>query len=219
MRIHKEGYLIILIFGLLIGALDFGFCLITKSIPILYIIFISISIIFYFFVIRFFRHPIRKINNTDDNKIYCPADGKIVVIEEITENEYFKDNRIQVSVFMSPLDIHVNWYSIGGIIKYFKYHPGAHLVAYDPKSSIENEHTTIVIENSQKKEILLKQIAGKVARRIIYYAKKDIKINQGDELGFIKFGSRVDIILPLNAKILVNLEQKVKGNLTIIAEI
>ena len=219
MRIHKEGYLIILIFGLIIGLLDFGFYLITKLIPVLYIIFFSISIIFYFFVIRFFRHPKRKIVDINNNNVYCPADGKIVVIEEINETEYFNDKRIQVSVFMSPLNVHVNWYSIGGTIKYFKYHPGAHLVAYDPKSSTENEHTTTVIESPDKKEILLKQIAGKVARRIIYYAKKDIKINQGDELGFIKFGSRVDIILPLNAKILVNLEQKVEGNKTIIAEI
>ncbi len=219
MRIHKEGYIVILIFGLLIILIDTAFYLTTKTIPVLYITFFAISAIFYFFVIRFFRHPIRTIINKDNNKIYSPADGKIVVIEKITEPEYFNDERIQISVFMSPLNVHVNWYPIGGIIKYFKYHKGLHLVAYDPKSSTDNEHTTTIIENANKKEILVKQIAGKVARRIIYYAKKNLKINQGDELGFIKFGSRVDIILPLNAKILVKLDQKVEGNKTIIAEI
>lgn len=219
MRIHKEGYLTILIFGFLLSLLDFIVIYFAKLYPIIYIIFITLSILFYYFIIRFFRHPLRIITEKNNNKIYCPADGKVVVIEEITENQYFKDKRIQISVFMSPLNIHVNWLSIGGIIKYFKYNPGKHLVAYDPKSSTENEHTIVVIETPENKQILLKQIAGKLARRIVYYPKQGDIVEQGQELGFIKFGSRVDIILPLNSKILVNLNQIVEGNKTIIAEI
>ncbi len=157
--------------------------------------------------------------------VYSPADGKVVVIEEVFENEYFNDKRIQVSVFMSPLNVHVNWNPVAGLVRYVKYHPGKYLVAWHPKSSTENERTTFVIESggnnslatSPKTEILFRQIAGAMARRIVYYLKEGEMVGQGGEMGFIKFGSRVDIFLPVNSKINVQLNQKVKGCESIIA--
>jgi len=150
--------------------------------------------------------------------VYAPADGKVVVIEETAENEYFKDKRLQVSVFMSPLNVHVNRNGIGGLVKYFRYHPGKYLVAWHPKSSTENERTTVVIDNG-KYEILFRQIAGALAKRIINYLKEGQRITQGSEMGFIRFGSRVDIFLPLNAHIMVNIGDKVFGNQTVIAQL
>ncbi len=219
MRIHKEGYLVILIFGVILLLLDLGFYYLLSEYNFIYIPLIAISVIFYFFIIRFFRYPKRKIPKLDNNIIYAPADGRIVVIEDIIENEYFKDKRTQVSIFMSPLNVHVNRYSIGGIIKYFKYHQGRFLLAVNPKSSELNERTSVVIENENGIPIMLKQIAGYVARRIVSYAKEDLIVKQGEDLGFIKFGSRVDILLPLNSEIMINLDQEVKGNKTIIAKL
>lgn len=179
---------------------------------------IAISAILFLIVLQFFRHPSREITK-NEKYIIAPADGKVVVIEETTETEVLKDRRIQVSIFMSPLNVHVNRYPISGQITFSKYHPGLFLVAWHPKSSTENERTTVVIENSAKTPILLRQIAGALARRIVCYPKAGWMVKQGDELGFIKFGSRVDIFLPLGTKIKVGMEQKVLGGVTVIAEL
>jgi len=218
MRIHKEGYLSIVVIFILVTLIDLA---VYYFFPIVYVMApqLLISAVFFFYIVRFFRHPIRIIENKDSKTIYAPADGKVVVIEEVEENEYLKEKRIQVSIFMSPLDIHVNWIPIKGIISYFKYHKGKHLVAFAPKSSEVNERTTTVIKTENNTEILMRQIAGAVARRIVYYAKESTKFDQGDELGFIKFGSRVDLFLPLDSEILVNLEDKTVGNRTIIAKL
>ena len=164
-------------------------------------------------VVQFFRIP-RRENTYQENEITCPADGKVVVIEETTETEYFKDKRIQVSIFMSPLNVHANYYPIKGTLPFVKYHPGKFLVAWHPKSSTDNERTTIVVKNEDGKEILIRQIAGAVARRICYYGQEKDKVEQAGELGFIKFGSRVDLFLPLDTKIDLELGQKVQAKLT-----
>jgi phosphatidylserine decarboxylase len=166
----------------------------------------------------FFRLPARKLD-PDPGLIYAPADGKVVVIEETVESEYFKDTRLQISIFMSPFNMHSNRYPVSGNIKYVNYHPGNYMVAWHPKSSELNERSTIVIETGNGTEILVRQIAGAIARRIVTYAKKDQTVTQGDELGFIKFGSRVDIFLPLGTEIEVPILQQVKANKSIIAKI
>jgi phosphatidylserine decarboxylase len=152
-----------------------------------------------------------------ENQIICPADGKVVVIEEAQENEYFKDKRLQISVFMSPINVHVNRNPISGIVKFFKYHPGKYLVAWDPKSSTDNERTTVVVENSNGVPVLFRQIAGALARRIVWYVKEGDQVEQGKEFGFIKFGSRVDVFLPVGTQVNVNLGDKVKGGVTVLA--
>ncbi len=175
-----------------------------------------ILLIFFVLVLQFFRDPKR---NTilDDQHIIAPADGKVVVIEEVEEKEYFKGKRRQISIFMSPLNVHVTRYPISGKVAYSKYHPGKYLVAWHPKSSEENERTTIVINNDSVGEILYRQIAGAVARRIVNYAKIDRQVIQGEDAGFIKFGSRIDIFVPLDMKINVSLDQKTRGGETIVA--
>lgn len=217
MKIHKQGYKIIIIFLFILSGIV---VIINLLFPIQtyihYFLYLS-GIIFYFMIVRFFRSPHRKIK-IDEKNILSAADGKIVVIEEIQETEYFKDKRIQVSVFMSPLDIHVNWYPVGGIVKYKKYHPGSYFIASRPKSSFENEMTSIIIQTKQKQEILIRQIAGFVARRIISHAKQGNNVIQGEELGIIKFGSRVDLFLPTDVNIKVKLNQKVRGCETVIAQ-
>ncbi len=213
--IHKEGYMIILITIISLFILNLG---VYHYLPILFSIFLFLSIVFFGLILQFFRNPTRQVPVLDDNKIYAPADGKVVVIEETVENEYFKDKRLQVSIFMSPLNVHVNRNPISGTISYFKYHAGKYLVAWHPKSSTENERTTVVFNNG-KKEILLRQIAGSLAKRIICYVNTGDKVKQGEDFGFIKFGSRVDIYLPLDAKIEVEIDQKVSGNQTLIARI
>ena len=174
------------------------------------------SVVFVILVLQFFRNPKR---NTvlNANHIIAPADGKVVVIEEVVEREYFKDKRIQVSIFMSPLNVHVNRYPNTGDVKYAKYHPGKFLVAWHPKSSIENERTTVVVENETTGPILFRQVAGAVARRIVMYSKGKDKAVQGKDMGFIKFGSRIDLYLPLDAKINANIDDVVKGGETVIA--
>lgn len=167
-------------------------------------------------ILQFFRMPNRTLTK-DDNKIICPADGKVVVIEETVEPEFFKDKRIQVSIFMSPVNVHVNRYPLSGIVKYFKYHPGLYLVAWHPKSSTENERTTVVVEHKNGKQVLFRQIAGALARRIVWYCKEGDRAEQGSEFGFIKFGSRVDIYLPLGTHINVAKDQVVKGGVDILA--
>jgi phosphatidylserine decarboxylase len=168
-------------------------------------------------VLQFFRNPNRVIR-AQHNTIVAPVDGKVVVIEEVMENEYFKDKRLQVSIFMSPINVHVTRYPMSGKINFSKYHPGKFLVAWHPKASEENERTTIVIENEVFGEVLYRQIAGALAKRIVNYAQEGENIIQGDDAGFIKFGSRVDLFLPLGTKLNVKLNDKVKGNQSIITE-
>ncbi len=215
-RFHKEGYKIISITFIIAIAIIYlaeNFIDITwvvKSIQIIVLAFVII-------VLQFFRNPKRN-TTLNDNHIIAPVDGKVVVIEEVEEPEYFKDKRLQVSIFMSPINVHVTRYAMSGIIKYSKYHPGKYLVAWHPKASTENERTTVVIENNTIGEILYRQIAGALAKRIVNYAKKDDEVIQGKDAGFIKFGSRVDVYLPLGTKVNVKLGDKVKGGVQVIAE-
>jgi len=215
--IHKEGWKIVL--GTFLAVLAIN--LITNFIfnagkTVSWFIF-AVTFSIFAFVTYFFRNPKHNII-TDDDKIICPADGKVVVIEEVYEPEYFEDKRLQVSVFMSPANVHVNRAPIAGEVKYSKYHDGKYLVAWHPKSSTENERTSLVIDNGSV-DVLVRQIAGKVARRIVYYLNEGDTIEQGADFGFIKFGSRVDMFLPLDTKINVQLGQKVKGGITIIGEL
>jgi phosphatidylserine decarboxylase len=177
-----------------------------------------ITLLFLFLVLQFFRNPNRKIS-ANLNQIIAPVDGKVVVIEEVYEEEYFKDKRLQVSIFMSPINVHVTRYAASGKIKYSKYHPGKYLVAWHPKASTENERTTVVIETKEFGEILYRQIAGALARRIVNYAEVGQEVTQGDDAGFIKFGSRVDLYLPIGTKIDVALQQKAIGNHTLITHL
>ncbi len=217
MKIHKEGYPTIILVLLLLCVLNYFLFHFSK---VLFIPLLIFSLAFLIFILRFFRHPSRIIpNNIQPNEITSPCDGKVVVIEKVFEPEYFKEERIQVSIFMSPNNVHVNWVPIDGTVMYAKYHPGKHLVAWHPKSSTDNERTSIVIKSSQGIEVLTRQIAGAVARRIVYYLKEGNVVKKGDELGFIKFGSRVDVFLPLNANIEVQMNDIVKGNISKIATI
>lgn len=176
------------------------------------------SIVLYGFMVYFFRDP-NRYTNVESNQLICPADGKVVAIQEVEEAEYFNGKRIQVSIFMSPLNVHVNRYPIGGKVVYSKHHPGAFLVAWHPKSSTLNERTTVVVKTDGGQEVMHRQIAGAVARRIINYAKPNQVVKTGDESGFIRFGSRVDILLPLDAKIKVKIDDKPIGGETILAEL
>lgn len=175
------------------------------------------ALIFMVLILQFFRNPKRPVNAAD-HTIIAPVDGKIVVIEEVYEPEYFKDKRLQVSIFMSPINVHVTRYAVNGLVKFSKYHAGKYLVAWHPKASEENERTTVVIENSVFGDILYRQIAGALARRIVNYAKEGMHVVQGTDAGFIKFGSRVDLFLPLGTEIDVKLNQKAIGGKTIIAK-
>jgi phosphatidylserine decarboxylase len=215
MRIHKEGFLILIgsaVTFTVIGGVVFW--LAPALFPYLAVLMIGLFLTF----LQFFRNPVRKIEEFNDKFIYAPADGKVVVIEETTESEYFKDRRIQISIFMSPINVHVNRNPISGIVKYFRYHEGKYLVAWHPKASTENERTTTVIENGNT-EILFRQVAGALAKRIVAYVKEGGYVRQGEDMGFIKFGSRVDVYLPLDAEILVNIDQKAFGNQTVIAKL
>lgn len=218
MHYHKEGYRIILISALLVILLDITLFVFLDNYPTLRLILAIGLIILLIIIIQFFRVPHRKVV-LDDEFIFAPADGKVVVIEEVFESEYFNNDRIQVSVFMSPLNVHVNYYSIKGLITYFKYHTGRYLVAWHPKSSTENERATIVVKHPNGFEVLMRQIAGAMARRIVCYANLNEDVEQAQELGFIKFGSRVDLLLPLESEILVKIDQKVQGQITPIARI
>lgn len=215
MLIHREGYKIILVTLLILAGLNIGVQSLLGETHIVGKIVLSISLIFFILIVQFFRNPFR---NTviNENHVIAPADGKVVVIEEVEETEYFKDKRRQVSIFMSPVNVHVNRNPISGIVKYAKYHPGKYLVAWHPKSSTENEITTVVIAGS-KAEVLFRQVAGALAKRIVYYVKEGDMATQGGEMGFIKFGSRIDLYLPLSAKIEVSLQQKTKGGETVVA--
>jgi phosphatidylserine decarboxylase len=213
---HKEGHYIItvsFIITAMINLLSRSFIDNNTLIYSIGIVTITILVL----ILQFFRNPKRKAK-IDDNIIISPVDGKVVAIEKVYEKEYFKDERIQISIFMSPLNVHVTRYASSGKIKFSKYHPGKYLVAWHPKSSEKNERTTVVIENNIFGEILYRQIAGAVARRIVNYAKIGDEVVQGTDAGFIKFGSRVDLFLPLDSKIKVELDQIVKGAEDIIAE-
>ena len=212
---HKEGHKIILItFSIIVTIF-----LLLDYFSIEYKMYIQLFLIGQLIIVlQFFRNP-KRITSFGNNHVVSPVDGKVVVIEEVYEPEYFKDKRIQVSIFMSPINVHVTRFPVSGEVLFSKYHPGKYLVAWHPKSSTENERTTIVIKNESSAEILYRQIAGALARRIVNYAKKSSKVNQGEDAGFIKFGSRVDLFLPLNTKINVKLNQKVKGAEDIIANI
>jgi len=169
-------------------------------------------------VLQFFRNPTRSIP-LNEKHILSPCDGKVVVIEEVVEDEYFHDKRIQVSIFMSPINVHVNRYPMDGIVSYFKYHPGKYLVAWHPKSSTENERTTVVVRNFQGIQVLFRQIAGALARRIVFYGKENETVKQGDQCGFIKFGSRVDLFFPLGTQLDVKLNEVVKGGISVVARV
>ncbi|MCH7524794.1 MAG: phosphatidylserine decarboxylase family protein [Bacteroidetes bacterium] len=214
---HKEGHKIILItfvFVVLFVLLVDNFINISWLQSMLQIGLILVLIL----ILQFFRNPKRH-TELNDNQVLAPVDGKVVVIEEVFENEYFNDKRLQISVFMSPINVHVTRYPIGGNVVFSKYHPGKYLVAWHPKSSEENERTTVVVENQTYGKVLYRQIAGAMARRIVNYAKLNDKITQGKDSGFIKFGSRVDLFLPLDTTIKVKLNQKVRGGESVIAEI
>ncbi|MBT0609078.1 phosphatidylserine decarboxylase family protein [Aequorivita echinoideorum] len=213
---HKEGFKIIIVTLGLVIALSILANIFVVNTTIRGGIIITL-IILLLLVLQFFRNPKRNFLVHPDN-VLSPVDGKVVVIEEVFEGEYFKDKRLQVSVFMSPINVHVTRYPVGGKVKYSKYHPGKYLVAWHPKSSEENERTTVVVNNENFGDVLHRQIAGAMAKRIVNYAEAGQDVNQADDSGFIKFGSRVDIFLPLDAKIKVTLNQKVKGGITVIAE-
>ena len=212
-RIHREGWKILLNTFLILALLSWA---LISWLPA-YSLYILIGASGLFMaVLQFFRYPRRNLLLASDDTIYAPADGKIVAIEETQEDEYFGDKRLQISIFMSPTNVHANWNPVSGTINYFKYHPGKYLVAWHPKSSTENERTTTVFDTGEV-EILCRQIAGAVAKRIVNYLEEGDEVEQGKDMGFIKFGSRVDLYLPLNADIQVRLGQKVKGNKTVLA--
>lgn len=215
MTIHKEGIGIVTVTFLILLGLNILVNYLAGSNGWISIGFGVLSAGFWFFILWFFRSP-KRILVPDDNKIICPADGKVVVIEETDENEYFKDRRIQVSIFMSPLNVHENRYPVSGEVVYYKYHQGDYLVAWHPKSSTHNERTTIVLKAANGLDLLVRQIAGAVARRVVCYSQVNNAVVQGETLGFIKFGSRVDLFLPIDVKLDIELNQKVTANKTVI---
>lgn len=211
---HKEGYKIIIVTFIIVAAV----VITADKIDVAWIKYLlqGTAVVFLILILQFFRNPKRTTPKNDEHVI-APVDGKVVVIEEVFEKEYFKDQRLQVSIFMSPINVHVTRYAIGGTVKFSKYHPGKFLVAWHPKASEENERTTVVVENETYGPILYRQIAGALAKRIVNYAEENTTAVQGEDAGFIKFGSRVDLFLPLDTKINVALNQIVKGGIDVIA--
>lgn len=218
MTIHKEGRLLLLVLAVLFLGLNFGTNQYYPEHALLQNIILVSSIFLFLVILQFFRNP-KVVTHVNDKQVIAPADGKVVVIENVLEDEYFNAERKQVSIFMSPVNVHVNRSPVSGIVKYFKYHAGKYLVAWHPKSSTENERTTMVLDLGNGLEVLVRQIAGAMARRIKWYVDEGSELKQGNEFGFIKFGSRVDIFLPINAEIKVNIGDKTKGGKTIIAEL
>ena len=214
---HKEGYKIMTITAIILIAIN----MISYSLIETYWIkfgILVLSIIFFLLIIQFFRNP-KRITSHNNEHIIAPVDGKVVVIEEVYEKEYFKDKRLQISIFMSPINVHVTRHPVGGKVTYSKYHPGKFLVAWHPKSSEENERTTVVVKNEVVGEVLYRQIAGAMAKRIVNYAEVDTEVVQGSDSGFIKFGSRVDVFVPVGTKVNVEINQKVKGGVSVIADV
>jgi phosphatidylserine decarboxylase len=212
---HREGYTIILtslFIGIVLSILAYFLIDNELLVRVINVVILILLIL----VLQFFRNPKRNFNIKEE-QVLSPVDGKVVVIEEVFEKEYFNEKRLQISVFMSPLNVHVTRYPVGGDVVYSKYHPGKYLVAWHPKSSEENERTTVVVKSTQFGDVLHRQIAGAMARRIVNYAEEGDAVEQASDSGFIKFGSRVDVFLPLNAKVNVQLDQKVKGGLTVLA--
>lgn len=218
MTIHKEGYTSLALTVLLIFVVNALIQFYYPSAHTLKWIVYILSGALFLIILQFFRSPSFHIHTSDKN-VLCPADGKVVVIEETEETEFLNDKRIQVSIFMSPVNVHVNRNPISGVVSYFKYHKGKYLVAWHPKSSTENERTTIVIKNKDGVSVLFRQIAGAMARRIVWYVKEGDRVEQGKQFGFIKFGSRVDVFLPLGTKINVGIGEAVKGGRTVLAEL
>ncbi|MBB2146308.1 phosphatidylserine decarboxylase family protein [Pedobacter sp. LMG 31464] len=218
MTIHKEGYttiaLTVLFIMVLNAFVDYKFADLAWLRWFVYILSFALFVI----VLQFFRNPTRTFTS-GENLVICPADGKVVVIEETEEGEYFKDKRLQVSIFMSPINVHINRNPISGVVKFFKYHPGKYLAAWNPKSSTENERTTTVVEHKNGTPVLFRQIAGALARRIVWYIKEGDQVVQTEQFGFIKFGSRVDIFLPIGTKVNLQLDEVVKGGITVLAEL
>jgi phosphatidylserine decarboxylase len=218
MNIHKEGYRTIAISVLIFGAINIiVFYFFSAEMPVVSWIVFSVSLIMLLFVISFFRSPKRNFT-VSHHQVICPADGKVVVIEETIEPEYFKDKRLQISIFMSPANVHINRIPMSGKVEYSQYHKGKYLVAWSPKSSTENERHSVVIK-SDSAIILVKQIAGAMAKRIVNYLQVGQNVSQGNEMGFIKFGSRVDVLLPVGTELNVKLNQQVKGGVTVLATI
>ncbi len=218
MKFHKEGYVslvLVLVFSAIITFIAHYF---FPYFAIAHWFAYALSAFLTIVIVQFFRHPTRQ-HTKGDNLIIAPADGKVVVIEETTENEYFKDKRLQVSIFMSPINVHVNRYPISGVVSFFKYHPGKFLAAWEPKSSTDNERTTIVVKHKNGTEILFRQIAGALARRIVWYTKQGDIAEQCGEMGFIKFGSRVDLFFPIGTKLNVKIGDVVKGSQSVLGEI
>ncbi|MBW6478456.1 MAG: phosphatidylserine decarboxylase family protein [Bacteroidales bacterium] len=216
MKIHREGYTSLFMTLLFIAGLSVIINILWPVQTTWHYIGYAVFTVIFIVVLQFFRSPHRKIPVNKD-QVLCPADGKVVVIEKTRENEYFHDERIQLSIFMSPVNVHVNRYPAGGRVSYFKYHPGKYLVAWHPKSSVENERTTVVVDHPDHGKLLIRQIAGALARRIVCYSKEGEVVEQGSEMGFIKFGSRVDVFLPVNTEVNVKLGEAVRGGETILA--
>ena len=215
---HKEGYNIIILFFIAVSVDVIFLEVIIKESPILKNFLQTSALTLLIFILWFFRNPKRKLNR-NSNYVISPADGKIVSIEEVVEDEFFKDRRLQISIFLSPLDVHVNRYPVSGEVLYSKYHQGDYIVAWHPKSSKKNERTTIVIKNKNFGNIMYRQIAGMVARRIVNYANEGLMVTQAEDSGFIKFGSRVDLFLPLNSQLLVKEGDRVVGGISEIAKL
>lgn len=214
---HKEGYKIMIFTAILLIAVN-GLSYIYINTYWIKFSILALSILFFLLILQFFRNPKRP-TQLNDASVVSPVDGKVVVIEEVVENEYFKDKRLQVSIFMSPINVHVTRHPVGGLVKFSKYHAGKFLVAWHPKSSEENERTTVVVENNVAGEVLYRQIAGALAKRIVNYAVEGQEVIQGSDSGFIKFGSRVDVFLPIGTKLNVKLSDKVKGGVSVIANL
>lgn len=216
MTIHKEGFVSIGLAALFVLITNGVIHYFAGEMEWLTTLWLIASLVFFFIIVQFFRKPTRTIT-LNPKQVIAPCDGKVVVIEEVVETEYFKGPRRQVSIFMSPLNVHINFNPIDGVVRYFKYHPGKYLVAWHPKSSTENERTTTVLQAPNGVEVLFRQIAGALAKRIVWYVKEGQQVAQGTEMGFIKFGSRVDVYLPLDAEINVKLEDKTTGGVTVLA--
>lgn len=216
-KIHKEGYLILMVVTLVIFLINV--LVYIRFSGVVLAINVAISAVLLAFVAYFFRNPARISEIDDPSLVVAPADGTVVVIEPVEENEYFGEKRMQISIFMSPLNVHANWYPISGMVKKSVHHKGNHKMAFLPKSSIENERSTVVIESEGKTQILMRQIAGALARRIVTYAHEGKPCHINEHMGFIKFGSRVDLFLPLDAEIFVTIGEKTTGNETIIARL
>ena len=218
MNIHKEGYRTIALCALIFGAINIiFFYFFSASMPVISWVVFGVTLVVLLFIVSFFRSPKRNFT-VAHHQVICPADGKVVVIEEMTDTEYFKDKRLQVSIFMSPANVHINRIPMSGKVEYSQYHKGKYLVAWNPKSSTENERHSVVIK-SDSAVILVKQIAGALAKRIVNYLKVGQAVSQGNEMGFIKFGSRVDVLLPVGTELNVKLNQLVKGGITVLATI